>query len=175
MIGQLSQPLLEGTHSQIAIIIRKNEDDNLGQGPTIAVRIYPTAVKNHLTDEQVNAVSKGYLITGTPEDLEKSIPEEFREYTSAIVDGAKQLADIQAEIEKAKKPKAKATTKAKAKPKAKTNAEKVADQRKKQIEESQKKAKDDLQSSLNLGEDRLGDTKEDDADDIMKQAQEVDI
>ena len=139
------------------------------------MRIYPTAVKNHLTDEQVNAVSKGYLITGTPEDLEKSIPEEFREYTSAIVDGAKQLADIQAEIEKAKKPKAKATTKAKAKPKAKTNAEKVADQRKKQIEESQKKAKDDLQSSLNLGEDRLGDTKEDDADDIMKQAQEVDI
>jgi hypothetical protein len=172
MITQLSQPLLEGTHQQIAIIIRKNEDDNLGQGPTIAVRIYPTAIKNHLTDEQVNAVSKGYLITGTPEELEKSIPVEFRDYTDAIVDGAKQLADIQAEIEKAKKPKA--TTKAKAKPKAKTNAEKVADQRKKQIEESQKKAKETLQSSLDLGADRLDDNKED-AEDIMKKAQEVDI
>ena len=175
MITQLSQPLLEGTHQQIAIIIRKNEDDNLGQGPTVAVRIYPTAIKNHLTDEQVNAVSKGYLITGTPEELEKSIPEEFRDYTNAIVDGAKQLADIQAEIEKAKKPKAKSTTKAttKAKAKAKTNAEKVADQRKKQIEESQKKAKETLQSSLDLGADRLDDKE--DAEDIMKKAQEVDI
>jgi MoxR-like ATPase len=121
----------------------------------------------------VNAVSKGYLITGTPEELEKSIPEEFRDYTNAIVDGAKQLADIQAEIEKAKKPKAKATTKAKAKPKAKTNAEKVADQRKKQIEESQKKAKETLQGSLDLGADRLDDKE--DAEDIMKKAQEVDI
>jgi len=154
MIGQLSRPVIDGTHEQMCVIIRRNEEGDPGQ---VAVRVYPTAFQNDLTDEQVAAISRGYLITGTPEEIE-SKADELSKYSDTITDGANQLAEIQAEIEKAKKPKAKATTKAKAKPKAKTNAEKVADQRKKQIEESQKKAKENLQASLDL--DRLGDEKE---------------
>lgn len=168
MITELSRPIIDGTHEQVTIIIRADEDDS----SKVAVRVYPMAKQGNLTDEQVGAISKGYLLVGSPAEIEDKMPGELSQYADAITDGASQLAEIQAEIEKAKKPKPKAQTKAKAKPKAKTNAEKVADQRKKQMEEA-KKAKEGLQDSLDLGSDRLDEKTGE--EDILAQAEEMDI
>lgn len=156
LVEVLSQPILKGTHEQVTVIIQPNEE----QPTHVILRTYFTGNEKgafgKMTEEQQNAFGTDFVLSGEPKDVSTKVPTELLEVATILVDGVKQIEEMKAAIQKAKtkKPAAKkTTTKSHAKPKAKTKDEKVAEQRKAQIQAAQNKAKDDLQQSLGL--DRL--------------------
>lgn len=156
LVEVLSRPVITGTHEQVTVIIQPNEE----QPGHVIFRVYFTGNEKgafgKMTEDQQNVFGTDFVLSGEPKDIRSKVATELNEVATILTDGVTQIEKIKADIQKAKtKPSTKKA--AHTKPKAKTKDQKVAEQRKAQIEAAQAKAKEGLQDSLDLGSDRMED------------------
>jgi hypothetical protein len=179
ILSAMTQPLLDGTHKQVMLIVSRSltDKDNI-----VSARAYYTPVDrftetgskiSELSESEDAIMTRDFCVSGTTEELEDGLERCLQETSDFVQSATNQIEvaneDLKKLIEQKKtQAKPKTRTRTTAKPKPKTKAEKIAEAREEQAK--QQKASESLQASLNL--DRLSDKPEEkpeDVNDLMKE------
>lgn len=182
ILSAMTQPLLDGTHKQVMLIVSRSltDKDNI-----VSARAYYTPVDrftetgskiSELSESEDAIMTRDFCVSGTTEQLESGLEKCLQETSDFVQSATNQIEvaneDLKKLIEQKKaqaKPKTRTTrTRTTAKSKPKTKAEKIAEAREEQAKKQE--ASESLQASLNL--DRLSDKPEEkpeDVNDLMKE------